>query len=98
MPVLRTDVADDRERAIAEIAQKARATRPRTSGPMWVAAIVAAVIGAATLVIVLFTDEESSAMPQVNEPVAGFSTGLVIGIAIGIALGFAIARQLRKPD
>jgi hypothetical protein len=95
-------VAQDREKAIAEIAAKARADRPKSSRAMWIAAAIAIVIGAIALVVVLFSDAEPT-RPLTNlrpttlhDSRAGLATGIAIGLCAGIAIGFAIGRRRRS--
>ncbi len=91
-------MAEDREQAIEEIVQSARAVRPRTPRWLWLAGGVLGLAGAIAFVIVLTGQGDSTSTPATGPAEIrsgrGFGAGLALGVGLGIAIGFVIARQL----
>jgi len=93
-------VAEDREQAIEEIVQGARAMRPRTPRWLWLAGGVLGLAGAIAFVIILVGQGDATPAPGAGpadvEGGRGFGAGLALGVGLGIAIGFAVARQLLR--
>lgn len=91
-------MAEDREQAIEEIVQSARAVRPRTPRWLWLAGGVLGLAGAIAFVMMLMGQGDATSAPATGPAEIssgrGFGAGLALGIGVGIAIGFAIGRQL----
>ena len=93
-------MAEDREQAIEQIVERARAVRPRTPRWLWLAGGVLGLAGAIAFVIVLVGQGDSTSAPTTGPAEIssgrGFGAGLALGVGLGISIGFVIARQLGR--